>query len=116
EYAKQLDEDDFVLGTIEQPKPVVEFEPNPRRLLAVDGIKHPENMGMLLSSAVALKYEGLLLSANCVDPFSYKVLEASQAVAWTMPYRYVTPAELLELCKRHQLLPCAAALDGIPLA
>eukprot|EP00933_Yihiella_yeosuensis_P052060 TRINITY_DN50046_c0_g1_i1.p1 TRINITY_DN50046_c0_g1~~TRINITY_DN50046_c0_g1_i1.p1 ORF type:complete len:275 (+),score=51.27 TRINITY_DN50046_c0_g1_i1:97-921(+) len=116
EYAKRLDEDDFVVGTIEPPTPIVDFQFPPQRLLAVDGIKHPENMGLLLTSAVALKFDGLLLSSNCVDPFSYKVLEASQGVAWTLPYRYTTTSEVLELCKNHSLLPCAADSRGKELA
>lgn len=115
EQAKRLDKDDFVVGTIEQPKPVVQFDPSPQWILAVDGIKHPENMGLLLTSAVALKFDGVVFSNDCVDPFSYKVIEASQGVAWSMPYQYATPAELLELCKRNSLSACAATLDGTPL-
>merc|ERR1712060_119120 len=76
----------------------------------------PENMGLLLSSAVALKYDGVILSTSCVDPFNYKVLEASQGVAWTLPYRYCSSAELLELCRSHRLAPCAADPDGAQLA
>jgi len=112
QHAKRLDDDEFVVGTVEQPPPVDDFSPAPRWLLAVDGIKHPENMGLLLSTAVALKYDGVLLSEDCVDPFNYKVLEASQAVAWTLPYRYASPGDLLALCKRHSLVPCAAHAEG----
>lgn len=115
EHAKTLDDDEFVLGTIEQPPPVQDFEERPRWLLAVDGVQHPANMGLLLSSAVALKYDGVFLSGSCIDPYNYKVLEASQAVAWTLPYKFGTAAELLELCKRHGLASCAAHLDGDPL-
>mmetsp|Transcript_7184 Transcript_7184/g.22224 ORF Transcript_7184/g.22224 Transcript_7184/m.22224 type:complete len:271 (+) Transcript_7184:2-814(+) len=113
---RRLDDDEFVLGTVEQPQPTAEFATPPTWLLSIDGIKHPENMGLLLSTAVALKYDGVLLSPDCVDPFNYKVLEASQGVAWTLPYRYVSPGDLLALCKQHQLVPCAADADGTPVA
>jgi len=74
---------------------------------------------MLLSTAVALRYSGVFLSGNCVDPFNHKVLEISQAVAWTMPYRYGTTDELLEICKRHRLATCvaqSAAPPAVPIA
>lgn len=116
EHANRLDEDDFVLGTISPPKTIQDFEPAPQFLLAVDGVKYPENMGLLLTSAVALKFDGVVFTQSCVDPYNYKVLEASQAVAWTMPHRYASGADLLEICKKYKLLPCAATADGMPLS
>jgi len=111
--SQTLSDGDLVIGQIKQPEATEEFEPSPRCLLAVDKIKHPENMGLLLSTAVALKFDGVVFSTECVDPFCYKVLEASQAVAWTLPYRsFATPQQLVELCDRHQLLLCAAHKDG----
>lgn len=121
-HSNRLYQDEFVLGTIELPsetdfsegvRAVGDTALRPlRRLLAIDGVKHPENMGMLLSTAVALRYDGVFLTGPCVDPFNYKVLEASQAVAWTLPYRFGTTDELLALCNKHQLAPCAAASEA----
>jgi len=85
-------------------------------LLAVDGVRKPENMALLLSTAVALRFGGVVFSADTVDPFHYKVLEASQAVAWTLPYLYASSSELLALCRRHQLLTCAADTAGTPVS
>jgi len=108
----RLDDDDYVVGTIARPEPT-DFEATaPRRLLAVDSVKHPENMGLLLTTAVALRFDGIFLMGRSVDPFNYKVLEASQAVAWTLPFRFGTSTELLALCKRHSLLTCAAASEA----
>ncbi|CAK8991439.1 unnamed protein product [Durusdinium trenchii] len=112
EHAKRFEDQDFVIGTAEQPPPVKEFAPAPRRLLMIDRIKHPENMGRLLTSAVALKFDGVMLHPECVDPFSYKVLDASQAVAWTLPYCYASYSEIKELAERHKLLLCAGSLHG----
>ena len=38
---------------------------SPERLLMIDRIKHPENMGRLLSAAVALKFDGVILHPEC---------------------------------------------------
>lgn len=112
--ASRLDDDEFVLGTIERPKPTAKFE-SPIRVLALDGVRKSENMALLVAVAVALKYNCLFFLNNCVDPFSYKVLETSQAVAWTMPYRHGTPADLFAFCKEYSLALCAADVEGIPL-
>merc|ERR1740123_445888 len=63
--AARRDADYLVVGTISQPAPVPSFEPAPRMLLAVDGVRQPENMGLLLSTAVALKFDGVVFSADC---------------------------------------------------
>eukprot|EP00403_Amphidinium_massartii_P045632 CAMPEP_0178468976 /NCGR_PEP_ID=MMETSP0689_2-20121128/53192_1 /TAXON_ID=160604 /ORGANISM="Amphidinium massartii, Strain CS-259" /LENGTH=292 /DNA_ID=CAMNT_0020096039 /DNA_START=90 /DNA_END=968 /DNA_ORIENTATION=- len=116
QHALRLDDDEFVVGTIKQPPPS-EFKQPVRWLLAVDGVKQPEkNMGLLLSSAVALKYDGIFIMGGSVDPFNYKVLEASQGVAWTLPYCYGTAAELISLCERQRLARCSADADGASLS
>lgn len=115
-HSGRLDDDEFVVGTIAQPRPVDAFPESARRLLALDAIKHPENMGLLLNSAVALHFDGVVLGPGCIDPFNYKVLEASQGVAWTLPHRFCTPAELLQLCDERRLLLCAADASGTPVA
>lgn len=111
--SQRLDDDEYVVGTIARPQ-ASDFSAQapPQRLLALDSVKHPENMGLLLSTAVALRFDGVFLTGKCIDPFSHKVLEASQAVAWTLPYRFGTPEELLQICKEHRLVPCAAAAEG----
>jgi len=125
-HSQTLDEDDFIIGTIEQPQPTdfltgsslatspvlaskgIEEAHPLRHFLALDGVKHPENMGLLLSTAVALRYDGVFLSRSCVDPFNYKVLETSQAVAWTLPYCIGDTQDLLDICRKHRLRLCAA--------
>eukprot|EP00927_Polykrikos_kofoidii_P042131 TRINITY_DN35996_c0_g1_i2.p1 TRINITY_DN35996_c0_g1~~TRINITY_DN35996_c0_g1_i2.p1 ORF type:complete len:284 (+),score=39.77 TRINITY_DN35996_c0_g1_i2:42-854(+) len=115
EHMSRLDDDEFVAGVIDMPQPVEDFEGRPRWILALDGVKYPENMGLLLSTAVALRFDGVVLSEDCVDPFNYKVLEASQGVAWPLPYRWGNPAEILDVCKRHNLELCAADAKGTPV-
>lgn len=115
-YAERLDDDgDFVVGLVDRPPPVDDFPDSTRWLLAVDGVRNPENMSLLLGSAVALKYDGLFLTRRCVDHFGYKVLETSQGVAWTLPYQYGTPADLISLCERRGLARCVAHMGGVPL-
>lgn len=48
-----------------------------RRLIALDGVQDPVNVGAVARSAVAFGYGGLLLSSDCADPFAPKTLRAS---------------------------------------
>eukprot|EP00435_Cladocopium_sp_Y103_P051504 s734_g16.t1 len=114
--SRKCEDDDLVLGQIEQPEEIQEFDDSAERLLMIDRIKQPENMGRLLSSAVALKFDGVIFNRECVDPFSYKVLETSQGVAWTLPYRYASNEELIEFSRRRQFMLCAGSPRGWPLA
>lgn len=121
--SRKLYDNEYVVGTIERPAQAnlasklldgggSGLLTPPRRLLALDSVKHPENMGLLLSTAVALRFDGVFLAGSCIDPFSHKVLEASQAVAWTLPYEFGTQEELLALCQKCRLASCAAAAAG----
>ncbi|MDO5690481.1 MAG: RNA methyltransferase [Tissierellia bacterium] len=47
------------------------------RLLALDGIRDPGNMGTILRSAEAFGYQTILLLNDCVDVFSPKVARSS---------------------------------------
>lgn len=49
------------------------------RLLGLEDIQDPANLGAVIRTAEALGLEGLLLSTGCCDPYNPKVLRASMA-------------------------------------
>ena len=56
-----------------------------RRLLALEGVQDPGNVGTLLRSAAAFGFDGVLLGPGCAAPFSPKVLRASMGAAGRLP-------------------------------
>ena len=48
-----------------------------RRLIALDGLQDPGNVGTVIRTADAAGFNGVLLSRDCADVFSPKVLRAS---------------------------------------
>ena len=48
------------------------------RVLAIDGIQDPGNLGTLIRTADALNFKRILIGKNTVDPYSDKVLRSSQ--------------------------------------
>lgn len=54
----------------------------PHRILVLDGIQDPGNLGTLLRSATAFGWGGVLLLPGCCDPFNEKALRASRGACF----------------------------------
>ena len=59
------------------------------RLLGLEDIQDPANLGAVIRTAEALGLEGLLLSAGCCDPYNPKVLRASMGGVFRLPLYFV---------------------------
>ena len=56
-----------------------------RRLLALEGVQDPGNVGTLLRSAAAFGFDGVILSEGCAAPYAPKTLRASMGAAVQLP-------------------------------
>lgn len=81
-----------------------------KKLLVLDGISDPGNMGTLFRTACAFGWEGILLLANCCDPFNDKALRASKGAIFKLPYKHGN-IETLKLLS-NELTPLCADLEG----
>lgn len=54
------------------------------RLIALDGVQDPGNVGTILRTADAAGFTGVLLSSSCADVFSPKVLRATMGSIFRM--------------------------------
>ena len=86
-----------------------------RRLVALDGVQDPGNLGTIWRTADAAGFDALLLGAGCADPWSPKVQRASMgsgfrvaAVSGEMPL-------LLSRAQANGFRVVVSALDGAPL-
>lgn len=58
-----------------------------KRLVAMDGVQDPGNVGTIVRTADAAGFDGVLLSAQCADVFSPKVLRATMGSIFRMGIR-----------------------------
>lgn len=79
------------------------------KLLFLDQLQDPGNVGTLFRSALALGWEGIGLLPGSVDPFNDKALRAAKGATFRLPYQTISLADF----PRHTLY--AAHLSGIPL-
>ena len=86
-----------------------------KRLVALDGVQDPGNVGTILRTADAAGFDGVLLSEQCADVFSPKVLRATMGSVFRMPMLLTAalPQELTRLAgEGYSIL--SSQLDGTP--
>ncbi|KAL4582827.1 hypothetical protein LXL04_007388 [Taraxacum kok-saghyz] len=77
--------------------------PSAFRILVLDGIQDPGNLGTLLRSAVAFGWDGVFLLPGCCDPFNEKALRASRGASFQLPMVSGTWSHLQSLVNGFQM-------------
>ncbi|MBN1856589.1 MAG: RNA methyltransferase [Dehalococcoidia bacterium] len=83
------------------------------RVLLLEDVQDPGNVGTLIRTAAALDYSGILLSDNCADPLSPKCVQSSAGAVLSLWSRR-TPCYLEHVAelKRQGYFLVAADLEG----
>lgn len=84
-----------------------------KRLLILDRLADPGNLGTLLRSALAFGWEGVVITPHTVDPFNDKALRAGKGAIFRLPYTYMEEKELIEWSQKGRLY--VADTEGTPL-
>ncbi len=84
-----------------------------RRLLVLDQICDPGNMGTLLRTALAFQWDGVFFLHGCCDPFNEKVLRAARGAHFKIPLLKGAISTLAEWVAAQRVLAYAASLHGL---
>jgi 23S rRNA (guanosine2251-2'-O)-methyltransferase len=96
---------------------LVEPTAQPRRLLALDGITNPQNLGMIIRSAAAGNVDGILLPRKGTASLGPLVIKASAGTLYRAPLLLCASLpEALRRCQQHGAQVCtleANATDSL---
>lgn len=84
---------------------------NKNKLLFLDGIQDPGNLGTIIRSAAAFNIGGILIGPGSVDIYNEKVLRSTLGGIFSMPIIEIKTEEL-KLFKKHGFKIIGAKLDG----
>ena len=90
-----------VCASFDLPRPLP-VESAPARVVALDGVQDPGNVGTIWRTADAAGFDGILLGSGCADPLSPKVQRAAMGSGFRVPFMAVQSLSeaLLSLRKR----------------
>ena len=85
------------------------------RLLALDGVQDPGNVGTIVRTADAAGFDGVLFSPDCADLFSPKVLRSTMGSVFRLGFSFpASLADALEQLKKDGYSVLSSQLDGEP--
>lgn len=60
-----------------------------RRLLLLEGVANPTNLGVIVRSAAGLGFDGFLLDPSCCDPLYRRASRAAMGEVFALPYGWL---------------------------
>jgi len=90
-----LSQSDGFAGEVALPK--AQDVSKKKHLLILDKIADPGNLGTLLRTALALNWDGVIVTAGTVDLFNDKALRAGKGAQFHLPYAQMTAEEISKL-------------------
>lgn len=100
-----------ILGEIAKPKPA--SLKKLKRVIALDGVNDPGNLGTLLRTALALGWEGAFILNESCDPFNEKALRAARGATFHLPIGMGTWEDLKKLALGNKWQPFVADIEGV---
>ena len=85
------------------------------RLLTVDGVQDPGNLGTLIRTAEALGAEGVIVLPGTVDPWSPKVVRSAAGANFRIPLVELNHGEAIRFLGERGIPIWASAADGVAL-
>ena len=106
-----------VFALFETPVPPAATLNTARRILALEGVQDPGNVGTLLRSAAAFGFDAVVLGPGCASPLSPKTLRSSMGAAGRLPTLHSDdlPAALAALRARGVTTLATALYRSRPL-
>ena len=99
-----------VFALFETPVPPADTLDTARRILALEGVQDPGNVGTILRTLDAFEADGLVLLPGCADPFSPKTVRSSMGAVFRRPVWTCTAETFAQVLRGSGLRLLGAAL------
>lgn len=96
-YVSDTQNPQGVVAVFRLPKPALPDKP--QRVLILDAIREPGNMGTILRTAGAGGVEVVILAPDCVDPYNPKVLRSGMGAHFRLPVVEAEWANIRAYCE-----------------
>lgn len=92
--------------------PEVKLGNNANKILILDRIQDPKNLGALARTALSLSWDGIIILESSVDPFHPHAIRASKGAILILPIEKMNSNELKNFIENHQLPTLIADTTG----
>ena len=87
------------------------------RILLLDGIQDPGNLGTMIRSSLAFGVSTIILSPNCVDLYNSKVLRGTQGMIFHIPIIIMDTKDAITYMKNHSIpVYGTSVIDGVDIS
>ena len=106
-YLTELESPKDVMGIVKKKDGKIEGN----RILILDGIQDPGNLGTIIRSAVAFNVDTIILSDDTVDLYNSKVIRSSQGMIFKVNIVKGNLLEIIPKLKKDGYLVCATKVE-----
>lgn len=85
---------------------------NITKLIMLDDVNDPGNLGTIIRTAAGLGYDGIIMSPNTVDLYNEKVIRSTQGVMFKIPIIKANLQEVIKLLKKEKVFCIGTALTN----
>ena len=81
------------------------------KIVILDEINDPGNLGTIIRTSAALGYEAIIMSNDCVDLYNEKVVRSTQGVLFKIPIIRGDLIEIIQLLKKSNIICYGTSLN-----
>lgn len=85
---------------------------NPQKVLLLDAVQDPGNIGTMIRTADAAGMDAVILGEGCADPYNPKVIRSTQGSLFHMPVIKGNLADIMDQLKNRDIPVFGTSLEG----
>lgn len=102
-----------IIGIVKKPVyNEIDLTKDDLKLVLLDDINDPGNLGSIIRTSAALGYDGIYMSNETVDVFNEKTLRATQGAIFKIPCFYLDLKEMVLRLKQNNIVCFGTTLDS----